>query len=155
MTTVTATKTISFKAPYTGATFQNLTGLLMGRDGLISGGLTSDDTVVITVQPTAFLQRGLVVQSLVAATGIPVPTAAEPWFVVASTPDDDPDSGAVFTVTANLGTASSSVVIATRMNGVWINPSSVNVAGASERASHLRGDRAEMSPPKARCSGQK
>ena len=137
MATVAATKTISFKAPYTGASFQSLTGLLMGRDGYISGGETADDTVVVTVQPTVFLQRGLVVQSLVAATGIPVPTADEPWFLLASTPDDDPDSGAIFTATADLATAASSVIVAFKTNGTWTNSVGVNVATAGERDSEV------------------
>ena len=29
-----------------------------------------------------------------------MPTAAEPWFLVASIPDDDPASGVLFTATA-------------------------------------------------------
>lgn len=140
MATVAATKTVSFKAPYTGATFQGLTGLLMGRDGYISGGLTTDNGSTVTVQPTVFLQRGLVVQSLVAATGIPVPTAAEPWFLLASTPDDDPDSGAVFTATADLGTAAASVIVAFKSNGIWTSPVGVNVAAAAERDSDSGGE---------------
>lgn len=133
MATVAATKTISFKAPYTGATFQSLTGLLMGRDGYLSGGLTTDNGATVTVQPTSFLQRGLVVQSQVAASGIPVPTAAEPWFLLAASPDDDPDSGATFTATADLATAAASVIVAVRSGGIWTNPTPVNVAAAGER----------------------
>jgi len=137
MTTVAATKTISFKSPYTGASFQELTGLLMGQDGYISGGLTTDGGGLVTVQPTVFLQRGLVVQSLVAATAIPVPTAAEPWFVIASSADDDPDSGAIITATADLASAASAVVIAYKTNGVWSNTASVNVAAAAARDSEV------------------
>ena len=139
MATVAASKTISFRSPYTGATFQGFSGLLVGRDGYISGGQTTDDGVTITVEPTTFVQRGLVVSSL-ADAAIPVPVAAEPWFVIAATPDDDPDSGALFTVTTDLAMAAASVVVATRANGAWVNPSAVNIAGAAERASDAGGE---------------
>lgn len=137
---VSATKTVSFKSPYTGATFQRLSGLLMGQDGYISGGATSDDGVTVTVAPVTILQRGVAAQSLVSAAGIAVPAVPEPWFVLAAIPDDDPDSGVSFAVTADLGTAAQSVIVAFKSNGVWVNPVGVDVRAAGERDSDSGGE---------------
>jgi len=138
--TVAATKTVSFRSPYTGATFQGLTSLLMGRDGYLSGGETSDDSVVVTVAPATILQRGIVATGLAPATGIAVPTSAEPWFLLAAIPDDDPDSGISFSVTADAGLAAASVVVAYKTNGRWTNSESVNVASALETDSDVGGE---------------
>lgn len=129
--TVAAAKTVSFKSPYTGATFQDLTSLIMGRDGYLSGGVTSDDGVTIEVEPVAIAQRGIIATTAVDAVGITVPTAAEPWFLLAAIPDDDPDSGISFSVTADLGVAANSVIVAFKSNGAWQNPVPVSIAGAA------------------------
>jgi hypothetical protein len=132
--TVTARKTVGFRSPYTGDTFQELTEKIIGRDGYLTGGETSDDAANITVGPVAFVQGGLVAETEADATGISVPTGAEPWFVVAAIPDDDPVSGVQFSVTRDLGSVADSVIIAFKSGGAWYNPVSANVQAAFTRA---------------------
>lgn len=132
--TVTATKSVSFKQPYTGKTFQTLTDKLLGRDGYISGGAATDNGATISLGPTVFAQRGIIVEAA-AVTGLTVPGASQPWFVVASVLDDHPDSGAQFMVTADLGVAAAGLVVAFKMDGIWRNPPSVDIGAAAHRSS--------------------
>lgn len=135
--TVTAKKTVGFRAPYIGKTFQELAQKIIGRDGYLSGGSVSDDGSFITIEPAVFISRGIVAESLEQATGLAVPTLVAPWFLLAATPDDDPDSGVIFQVTADLTAASVGVIIAYKpsANDGWHNPLPVHAQGAFQRAS--------------------
>lgn len=130
---VSAQKTVAFSLPYIGKTFQDLASGLAGRDGYLGGGAASDDGVTISISAFTFLQRGIVAAAA-AATGIPVPTGTS-WFIVASCPDDHPDSGVLLTVTADLAATTSGVVIAFKSGGKWQNPNTVDIAGAAARSS--------------------
>ena len=134
MAIATAAKRVSFKAPYSGTTFQAQTGDILGREGYLSGGETSDNGSTITVQPFTIVQRGIVAESNAAVTGITVPTGSEPWFILGAIPDDDPDSGVVVTVSRSLPAANGGVVIAFKANGEWRNPLPVHVEGASRQS---------------------
>jgi len=103
--TVAANKTVGFRSPYTGDTFQELTEKILGRDGYMAGGATSDDGANIIVGPFTFAQGGLIVETEVASAPFAIPTAAEPFFVVAAAPDDDPLTGVLLTVTRDIGVA--------------------------------------------------
>jgi hypothetical protein len=141
--TVTAKKTVGFRSPYTGKTFQELAELIYGRDGYLSGGSTSDNGSVITVLPAKLVSRGIVGESLENVVGLAVPTLPEPWFLIGSIPDDDPDSGIIFSVTADLVTASTGVIVAFKAGGAWQNPLAVSVDAAFQRAAE---DGAESIP---------
>ena len=129
--TVSSRKTVSFASPYIGDTFQRLTESVVGRDGYLSGGVASDDTVNITIEPFKFITRGIVGETLATSGSIPVPTGAEPWFLIASMSDDDPDTGVQVEVTTDLLTASNSAIVAFKTNGQWQNPLPVSVQGAA------------------------
>lgn len=133
--TVLAKKTVGFRSPYTGDTFQDLTAKIIGRDGYMSGGVTTDDTVDIVVGPITVIQRGLIAETEVNSPPIPVPVGAEPWFIVAAIPDDDPGTGVVFSATRDLVSAANGVVVAFKTSGIWQNPVSVDIRGASAKAS--------------------
>jgi len=128
--TALANKTVSFRSPYTGNTFQLLTEKILGADGYLSGGAASDNGSIITIAPVAFVQRGLIVEIESEITGLAVPTDPEPWFVIASSPDDDPTTLVTISVTRDLVLASTGVVIAYKTGGAWQNPLSVNAQGA-------------------------
>ncbi len=132
---VAATKTVSGKLPYTGKTFQQLAQKLLGGDGYMSGGATSDVGGSVFVDPVTFAQRGIIASTTVTSGGIPVPTAAEPWFVLAAIPDDNPDSGVLFSVTADIAAAAAAVVVAFKTAGRWQTPVSTDIAGAGLRNS--------------------
>lgn len=132
--TVISKKTVSSKSPYTGDTFQDLASKIIGRDGYMAGGATSDDGANIIVDPVTFIQRGIIAETEVPSGSITVPTGAEPWFIVAANPDDDPVSGVVLSVTRDLVSAANGVVVAFKTAGVWQNPASVDIRGASARA---------------------
>jgi hypothetical protein len=132
--TVIAKKTVGFKSPYTGDTFQDLTQKIIGRDGYMSGGVTTDDGANITVGPVVMVQRGIIAETEVDSPDIAVPTEAEPWYLVAALPDDDPLTGVVFSVTRDLVSALNGSVIAFKTGGVWQNPPSVDIRGASAKA---------------------
>ena len=129
MATVNADKTVSFKGPYTGQTFQKLTQFILGQDGYLSGGETTDDGVTITIGEVVFVQRGIVTTTL-ASVAVPVPTAAEPWFIVAGVADDNPLSGAQVIATADLRVIGTGTIIAIRTGGAWDNPIPVDVKNA-------------------------
>ena len=131
MTIVSAEKRVSFKSPYSGKTFQKITQDLLGRDGFVSGGASSDSGGVITVSPFRIVQRGIVAETTEDAT-LTSPAGAEPWFVVAAVPDDGLDSGVVVTVTKDLVQLQSAIVVAFKANGRWLNPVSVDIAGAAQ-----------------------
>jgi hypothetical protein len=131
--TVSATKTVSSKLPYTGKTFQRFASVLVGRDGYISGGAATDDGVHIALDEVTFIQRGIVAQA-VAIAGVVVPTAPAPWFVLAAIPDDNPDSGVVISATADPGIAAAGLVIAYKTDGRWKNPIGVDGAGGARRS---------------------
>jgi hypothetical protein len=135
--TVTAKKTVGFRSPYIGKTFQELAQKIIGRDGYLSGGAVSDDGSFITIEPASFISRGIVAESLEQASGLAVPTLVAPWFLLAATPDDDPDSGVIFQVTTDLITASAGVIIAYKpsANDGWHNPLPVDAQAAFQRAS--------------------
>ena len=129
--TVSSRKTVSFASPYIGDTFQRLTQDIVGRDGYLFGGVASDDAVNITIAPFKFISRGIVGETLVTSGLIAVPTAAEPWFLIASMADDDPDSGIQVEVVTDLLTAFNSAIVAFKTNGQWQNPLPVSVQGAA------------------------
>lgn len=129
--TAAAKKTVSGKSPYTGDTFQELADNLLGRSGLISGGVTTDDGANITVQPFKVALLGLIAEVETATGAIAVPTSSEPWFLLASIPDDDPATGVLISVTTSLAAAASGVVIAFKINGSWQNPRPIDIRGAS------------------------
>lgn len=142
MAIATAAKTVSHKLPYTGATFQHLTDLLIGRDGYISGGSCQDDGTEVTLQSFTFVQRGIIAEATGAALAIPAEliflgVLIEPAFVVAGVNDDNPTSGVTVTVTGSLEAASSAVVIAFKAGGAWQNPVPVNLLGPAMRAAEL------------------
>ncbi|KKM92573.1 hypothetical protein LCGC14_1217130, partial [marine sediment metagenome] len=62
-----------------------------------------------------------------------VPTGAEPWFVLASTADDNPDSGLTLSATNDLGTAISGTVVAYKVNGVWRNPVALSIQANEDK----------------------
>jgi hypothetical protein len=134
-TIVPAVKTVSFKTPYTGKTFQQLTDQLLGRDGYLSGGFTSDDGSLITMQAATFVQRGIIAAMSDVASDIAVPTTGEPWFMIGGITDDDPDSGVAIAVTTDLGVAATSVILAYKVDGRWNSPVPVDVASAAIRNS--------------------
>lgn len=129
--TAAAGKNPSFKSPYTGRTLQEIVEVILGRDGYLSGGSIADNGSTITIQPVSFVQRGIICTTKAAATGLAVPSLAEPWFLVASTPDDDPDSGVRFSVTTDLAAASSAVIVGYKSNGKWTNLPPINVVEAA------------------------
>jgi len=131
--TTAARKTVSFKSPYIGKTFQVLTEDIVGRDGLLSGGLATDNGAVITVAPFKMVSRGIIGETL-ANSVVDVPSGDQPWYVLASIPDDDPESGIVVQVTRSLQLASSGVVIASKSGSIWRNPLGVDVRSASLKA---------------------
>lgn len=120
-------KTVGFRSPYIGKTFQDLTSSLMGGDGYLSGAATSDNGATITVGAYAFVQAGVVVENDASTAGIAVPTKAEPWFLVASNPDDDPSSAPVVQVQTDPSLIVAGVVLAFKANGQWQNPVSLNM----------------------------
>jgi hypothetical protein len=131
--TVAAQKSVSFKAPFAGLTFQSLTRLILGRDGYLSGGAVSDNGTLITVQPFTVVQRGIIVQSTATITTLPVPEGDEPWYLLVAVPDDDPDSGVVVTATSDVLAAKNGTVLAFKANGVWQTPRPIDVKGVDER----------------------
>jgi len=133
-TTVTASKTVSFKSPYTGATFQRLTSLLLGQDGCLTAADVSDDLVDITVAVgTTICQRGIVATST-AAGMLAVPTGAQPWYLLAAIPDDDPDSGLYLSVTADPVVAAGALVVATKSNNTWTAAPVLDIASGQVSA---------------------
>lgn len=131
-----ARKTVSFKSPYIGSTFQQLAQDLLGRDGYLSGGATTDNGVTITVTPFKLVSRGIVGETL-ANSLLDVPSGSAPWFIIASVPDDDPASGVAVQVTRSLELASSGVVIASKSGDIWRNTHPVDVAGALRKAADV------------------
>lgn len=139
MATTTATKTVSYKSPFTGRTFQHLTELLVGRDGYISGAECEDDGVEITLQAFTFVQRGIIAEALGADITIPAElidggALIEPAFIIASVVDDNPASGVVVTVTGSLESASTATIVAFKSGGAWQTPVPVHIPGAFELA---------------------
>jgi hypothetical protein len=132
--TVTALKTVSGQSPYIGDTFQELAQKIVGRDGYLAGGAITDSGSDVIIGPVVFIQNGLVVETQVDSAAIAYLGSAEPWFIVASTPDDDPVTGTVFSLTADLVSAASGTIIAFKVNGTWQNPRGVGVVGASQGA---------------------
>jgi hypothetical protein len=126
-------KTVSFNGVYAGSTFQALTRLISGADGYISGAVVTESGTA-TVGPYAFLQRGIIVEQDANTTGLVLPTAAEPWFLMASTPDDDIASGATLNITTDVSLLGTGVVLAFKANGTWQNPVPVTVRAAATRA---------------------
>lgn len=139
MATTTATKTVSYKSPFTGRTFQHLTELLVGRDGYISGAECEDDGTEITLQTFTFVQRGIIAEALGADITIPAElidggALIEPAFIIASVVDDNPASGVVVTVTGSLESASTATIVAFKSGGAWQTPVPVHIPGAFELA---------------------
>lgn len=135
-----ATKTVSFKSPYTGATFQHLTDLIFGRDGYLSGGACSDELGEITLQPFNFVQRGIICETAGADITIPAElldgtTLLEPAWVIAGVADDNPATEVTVTVTGSLALVADSTVIAFKAGGVWQNPVPIDLTGPTMRAS--------------------
>jgi hypothetical protein len=128
-----ANKTVSFKSPYIGKTFQTLTENIFGREGLLSGGVTTDDGVSITVAPFKMVSRGIIGEAL-ASSVVDVPTGSGPWYILASLPDDDPESGVSVEVTQSLAKAETGIVIAAKAGDVWRNPNPVDIVGAAGKA---------------------
>lgn len=121
------TKTVSFRSPYIGRTFQRLTQLIQGSDGYLAGGLVTDNGVNVTVGAFSFAQFGVVVEEA-DATVLPVPTVPEPWFVLAATPDDEPESGVTVVATGDIAQLlDGDVLIAYKSNGAWKNPRSISI----------------------------
>jgi len=139
MATTTATKTVSYKSPFTGRTFQHLTELLVGRDGYISGAECEDDGTEITLQAFTFVQRGIIAEALGADITIPAEliesgALIEPAFIIASVIDDNPASGVTVTVTGSLESASTATIVAFKSGGAWQVPVPVHIPGAFELA---------------------
>jgi hypothetical protein len=125
------TKTVSFAGPYIGRTFQTLAWRIAGGDGYLDGGRASDDGVNITIAPFSFIQSGIVCTQDAAST-IPVPSGAGPWFVLASVIDDDPATGVLLSATADVAGIGAAVVIAYKANAVWYNPLPISLGGVLE-----------------------
>lgn len=134
--TVAATKTVSFKLPYAGRTFQRLASKMLGRDGYLSGCEVEDDGTNIEFTSFVCVQRGIIAEAE-EGDDLNVPTAAEPWFLIASIPNDDPDSGVIVSVTADVGVAAAAVVLAYKIGGRWSNPPGVDVSEAGRKSSEL------------------
>lgn len=123
-------KTVAFRSPYIGLTFQRLATALVGGDGYMAGAVTSDNGVTITVEPYQFIQAGVVVENDANTTGIVVPTKAEPWFLIASNASDDPSTAPVLQVQTDPSLLAAGVVLAYKVNGRWRNPISVSTKDA-------------------------
>ena len=111
MTTVAANKTVAFFAPYTGKTFQQLTELMFGTDGYLTGGKASDDGTDITIEPITIVQRGIIAETSANAV-LTAPSGSNPWYVLAAIPDDDADSGVIFSVTEDRAVAAAGLLVA-------------------------------------------
>lgn len=134
MATTTATKTVSFKSPYTGRTFQHLTELLVGRDGYMAGGECSDNGGAVAVAAFTFVQRGIVAEADAVSVTFPAEivdggNVIEPAWLIASMTDDNATSGVTLTVTNSLEAAASAVVIAFKAGHAWQNPVPVDLTG--------------------------
>lgn len=125
-------KLVGFRGPYAPKTLQRLTRLILGADGYLGGAVTTDDGANVTVGPYQFVQNGIVVAESVLNTVMAIPVVAEPWFVLAATVDDDPNTGAAIRVTGDVAelAGGAAIVLAYKSNGVWKNPvSGTAVAG--------------------------
>lgn len=123
-------KTVSFRSPYTGKTFQEFAEHTFGRSGYLSGGAASDSGGFITIQPVKFVQDGIIAESLAVGSSLAVPAATGVWYVVASISDDDPNTGITFTATADKLLASTGIVVAFKANGRWRNPPGIGMESA-------------------------
>jgi hypothetical protein len=128
--TVSAVKTVSFQSPYIGATFQDLTEKIVGRDGLLSGGKTTDNGSTITVEPFRIVQRGIVAETTENVTGLAVPTGSGTWYLIAAIPDDSTASGVVVSVTTDLAVASTALIVAVKSQGQWRNARGNDIVSA-------------------------
>ena len=130
---MTVEKTVSGRSPYIGRTFQKQTELIAGRSGYVSGAETSDNGATITVGPFAFMQNGLIVEESASVAGTSVPSGAEPWFLLGSSADDDPDSGVALMATNDTSVAFAGIILSYKVNGTWQNPSALSLQGLEDR----------------------
>lgn len=129
---MTVRKSVAFNAPYIGATFQALADDLIGRDGYLEGAKTTEAAGLGVVAPYKYIQRGIVVENTASTTSLALPTVAEPWFVIASTPDDDLNTPVTVKISADLNeVVAGAVVLAYKTNGSWKNPVPLTALGAA------------------------
>lgn len=144
---MTVSKTVSFRSPYIGRTFQHLVDLLQGRDGYLAGGEVTEAGGLLTVAPYAFVQDGVVCEESEDTTGISVPAGPEPWFVLASISDDEPESGITLVATGDLTQVlGGNVVIGYKTNGVWRNPRSMSIDATQRQSAAEPGSESGFTP---------
>lgn len=79
-----ARKFIRFAAPYRSKTFNDKDSILVGKNGVMSGGEVTQSGLVVTVAPISFIQDGLIVKTEVALSAS-VPTGLQaPYFIAVS-----------------------------------------------------------------------
>lgn len=143
-------KSIELTAPYVSNTFNEATAALAGANGLLSGGaITVQTATTVDVAAYRFIQDGLIAEQTEATVGVTVPDFslfAGPVHIIVSSPDAKDSSGITLTVSqSNEDVLASTVVVASRINNVWIQPAFLDLHGL-----YLQGLRAGADAPDGR-----
>lgn len=143
---MTIRKSIEFFAPYIASTFNRSTNVLAGANGMLGGGEITvlSPATTVTVGPYSFVQNGLIVNQDADTTPVTVPDFSSytgPVHISLSSPDAKDTSGVTVTVIqGNAGISESTVIAASRINGVWFNPPAMSLKALKDEAAQVRAD---------------
>lgn len=136
----TVKKYIRFAAPYKSQTFNDKDGLITGRSGVLSGGLVTttgnSPNKVVTIQPLAFIQNGLIVRAESSlSTGLSDNLVA-PYFVAVSTSSSIEDNQVITPtfIKSPLDMSADAVLVAEWDGQEWRQLPFLSVAGILEQA---------------------
>lgn len=134
-------KSIEFFGPYVANTFNENARSLTGTNGMISGGeVTVLTGTTVSVAPYKFIQDGLIVTQDAVTTPVTVPSSGIVHLAVSS-PDERDSSGVTFTVPeTNEAITSTTVVIASRINGAWVQAPKLSLTEILDSAVSARAD---------------
>jgi hypothetical protein len=91
-------KHTAFAAPYRSKTFNDTQKLVMGRNGVLSGGEVTTSGGIVTIQPLTFVQAGGIVE-VTHTLSASAPSLAPPYFVALSVSNMRQNLGEVITPT--------------------------------------------------------
>ncbi len=124
-------KSIQFAAPYNSKTFKRAQEILVGANGVISGGKVSSQNGVVTVQPLMFAQAGLFVTTDYVMTVVIPGSLSAPYSLAVSTPSsiESPNEVLVPTFVKRPQDVSAETVIIADWDGTeWLHRPHLQIA---------------------------
>ena len=139
-------KYVRFAAPYRSKTFNDKDALVVGRNGVLSGGEVTQSGDIVTIQPITFIQNGQVVDVTVPLSSPEPLQMLPPYFIVLSVSSsvESQDEALTPTYVKRPQDITSDLVLVAEYDGVeWISLPKIQLqaqADAAEARAYATGD---------------